>query len=70
MRPSALTVVPMEMLSDGLVTLGNGVYVTLGFASRPAMLFVLVSALSLTWIARLEVAALDRRAAKPEIGRH
>jgi hypothetical protein len=29
-----------------------------------------VSGSSLVWLARLEVVSLDRRAAKPEVGRH
>jgi hypothetical protein len=60
----------MQVLSDGLVTLFNGAYSTLQAALSPVAMFVILSAGSLAWLARIEVADLDRRAAKPEVGRH
>lgn len=60
----------MQVLSDGLVTIFNGAYLLIGKALTPAAMFMLLSAASLAWLARLEVAQLDRKAAKPEVGRH
>lgn len=60
----------MEDLGHGLVTLLNGAYVLVSSLLTPTALFVVLSAAALAWLARLEVANLDRRAAKPEVGRH
>ncbi|MBU6150739.1 MAG: hypothetical protein KGR25_04760 [Chloroflexi bacterium] len=60
----------MDLLSHGLISLFNGIYVVVRLMLSPAMLFLVVSGSSLAWLARLEVASLDRRAAKPEVGRH
>ncbi len=61
---------PMNDFAAGLITLCNGAYAAVATMLSPVSLFVLVSAGSLAWIARLEIAELDRRAAKPEVGRH
>lgn len=60
----------MDALSHGLTTLFNGAYAVLATVLSPVALFLLVSASSLAWLARLEIAQLDRKAAKPEVGRH
>jgi hypothetical protein len=60
----------MQVLADGLVTLFNGCYTAVMAATTPAALFLIVSGASLAWVARIEVADLDRRASKPEVGRH
>jgi len=67
---SAETVLAMDIIADGLVALFNGVYTTLSLFISPVALFLVVSGSSLVWLARLEVASLDRKAAKPEVGRH
>lgn len=69
-RHPAEMVSGMDILSHGLVSLFNGAYVAVRLMLSPAMLFLAVSGSSLAWLARLEVASLDRRAAKPEVGRH
>jgi hypothetical protein len=60
----------MDVLSDGLVSLFNGLYLVVMTAISPVALFLIVSASCLAWLARLEIASLDRRASKPEVGRH
>lgn len=60
----------MDIFADGLVALFNGFYTTLRLFVSPVALFLVVSGASLAWLARLEVVSLDRRAAKPEVGRH
>jgi hypothetical protein len=60
----------MQILSDGLITMLNGVYASVSLLLSPVAMFVLVSAGSLAWLCRLEVAELDRRGSKPEVGRH
>lgn len=66
----AETVYSMDILSHGLISLLNGSYVVVRLFMSPAMLFLAVSGTSLVWLARIEVASMDRRAAKPEVGRH
>jgi hypothetical protein len=60
----------MAQLGDGLITLVNGVYATFGALFTPVALFLTISAVCLTWLARLEIAELDRLGSKPEVGRH
>jgi hypothetical protein len=60
----------MDVLSDGLISLFNGFYLVLRTAVSPVAMFLIISAGSLAWLARLEVASLDRKASKPEVGRH
>jgi len=60
----------MDILADGLVSLFNGCYVSVRLLATPVVLFMATSGSALAWLARLEVASLDRRAAKPEVGRH
>jgi hypothetical protein len=67
---SAFKVHAMQILSDGLITMLNGVYASVALVISPVALFILVSAGSLAWLCRLEVAELDRRGSKPEVGRH
>lgn len=69
-RPVPRLWVGMEDLGHGLITLANGAYALVSTLMSPVSMFVVLSAASLAWLARLEVANLDRRAAKPEVGRH
>jgi hypothetical protein len=66
----AVNVYNMDVLADGLVSLFNGVYFALRTALSPVSLFLIVSGTCLAWLARLEIASLDRKASKPEVGRH
>ena len=60
----------MDVFSDGVITFLNGIYTVVSTLISPVALFLVLSAGSLMWLARVEVADLDRRAAKPEVGRH
>lgn len=60
----------MEILTDGLVTIFNGVYAVITGLAHPTSIAAIISAAALAWIGRLEMAELDRQGAKPRIVRH
>jgi hypothetical protein len=60
----------MEHLGNGLVTIFNGLWVTLTSVVSPATLGGLVLAACLLWLARLELDELDRLGSKPTVDRH
>lgn len=57
-------------LSNGLVTIFNGVYNAVGHLVDPFVLAAVACGVSLAWIARLDMAELDRQGAKPVVKRH
>lgn len=59
----------MNVLTNGLVTIFNGIQATLDGVLSPIPLIALVLVLSFTWLALIELDELDRQGRKPEIGR-
>lgn len=60
----------MDILGNGLVTLANGALTALTSIADPVILVGIAMALSLLWLALVEVDELDRQGTKPEVGRH
>ena len=60
----------MTTLSYGLVALLNGFLSMMGALMTPLTAGVIVLALGMAWLARLELDDLKRQGTKPEVGRH
>jgi len=67
---AAPTVVGMNILSNGLTTIFNGIWATLHALVSPLTIAVVLAGASLAWLALLECDELDRKGTKPIIGRH
>lgn len=66
----AATVVGMEALSAGLVTVANGLIAVLGQVTSPFAVAVGLLAAAFSWLAVVELEDLDRQGTKPETPRH
>lgn len=66
---SATTVQVMNTLTNGIFTIINGSAALLNYALKPTSLMLLVCALSLMWLALIEVDEVDRQGTKPVVGR-
>ena len=60
----------MNVLSNGLTTLFNGLFYLVGSLGSPIVLAVVVAGVSLAWLALLECDDVDRRGTKPIVGTH
>lgn len=60
----------MNALLDALMILINGLLSTVSSLISWPVLFVAATAVSLVWLARLEVDDVDVSSAKPLVGRH
>lgn len=60
----------MSLLAGGLVVLANGAWSLATSLLSPVSLLVVVSALSLSWLAQCEVDELDRMGRKPKVPWH
>ncbi len=60
----------MQILVNGFTAIANGAAATLGHLISPVALAIIASAVSLAWLARLEVDELDRQGTKPQVGKH
>jgi len=58
----------MDILSNGLITLYNGVNDLLNFALHPMSIAVVLIAVGLWWLSLIELDELNRQGTKPEIG--
>jgi len=65
----AVTVTGMDALANGLVTILNGLRALGGGLLTATALMTIVIAVSLAWIALIELDELNRQGTKPEIGR-
>lgn len=59
----------MNTLTNGIFTIINGSATLLNYALKPASLMLIICALSLMWLALIEVDEVDRQGTKPVIGR-
>lgn len=60
----------MDAMGNGLVLLLNGLLTMLGWLASWPVLLTVVTAVSLAYLAHLEVGELDRSTAKPDVERH
>ena len=60
----------MDALGTGLILIANGLLQMLGRVADPITLIGLVLAVSLFWLAGIEIEELNRQGTKPEVGRH
>lgn len=60
----------IDAMSAGAVSVVNGVWALLTLFSSPTAVALTVAAASCAWLARVEIAEMDRMAAKPDVGRH
>ena len=60
----------MEILTNGIYTLLNGLLTFLGGLASPVTIALVISAASLAWLALLECDELDRQSIKPVVGTH
>jgi hypothetical protein len=59
----------MQFLSNGAISVINGLYSMLGLALEPVTVIVVLLGFSLAWLGLIELDELDRQGRKPEIGR-
>ena len=60
----------MDAVGNGLTLIVNGLLTMVGWAASWPVLLGLVTIVSLTYLAHLEIGELDRSSAKPEVERH
>lgn len=60
----------LEQLSQVLVAMANGVLAGVGAVANLRTVLVLLTVLSLGWLAAVEVENLDRAGYKPSVRRH
>lgn len=60
----------MDTIGTGLVLVGNGLLQMVGGLASWMTLVGLAAVASAFWLARMEVAELDRAATKPKVARH
>ncbi len=60
----------MTTLTNGFMTFANGVYAMVHNAASPVTIAAVIAAVSLAWIARIEVDEYDRRGHKPIVRHH
>lgn len=59
-----------QALTNGMTTIINGGFNAVSAVADPFSIAAIASAVSLAWVARLEMAELDRQSAKPHVKRH
>lgn len=60
----------MESLSNGLVTLANGLMDLAGHLLSPIAFIGVFLVAGFSWLCLIELDELDRQGTKPEVGRH
>lgn len=59
-----------QFLSNGVVTVINGVFAALDTLFSPFAFAAVAAAVALAWVCRVEIAELDRQGSKPFVKRH
>jgi len=62
--------IPMEDLTNGLITIANGAVVSISNAMSPITVIAVLMLVGLSWICLIELDEVDRQGSKPEVGRH
>jgi hypothetical protein len=60
----------MDALASGLITLLNGARAMALATLSPVAMAVIICAVSMAWLAMVEVELLNRQGTKPRVGRH
>lgn len=58
----------MQLLSNGAISVFNGLITMLGAVLEPVTFIVLILGGSLAWLGLIELDEIDRQGRKPEIG--
>ena len=58
----------MQILTNGAISVLNGLHAMVGFVFEPVTLIVAILGLSFAWLGLIELDELDRQGRKPEIG--
>jgi hypothetical protein len=60
----------MESVTNGLLTIVNGLFDLTGRVISPLTLMGLIMVVSYIWLCLIELDEVDRQGTKPEVGRH